>query len=237
MLDSDPFSPLLYWPHVILGIASVGAVLVAIFSTKGSALHRSAGIAFSVTMGVAALTAILFSLWRLAPPAIFSALSVIYGIGMGILSLRIRSAGWRALQWVLVLLPLCLAVLGVVAVASLFFVEEMPAAFRLVFGIPASVVVIFLVAIVWHDIRFLRSADPSRFRRLQRHALRMAIAGAEVVRAPLISFGPPLGPEGVFSFPLYFFGPFFLIPLIYYFAMPSWIRSQDHGHPRASLAS
>lgn len=236
MLESDPFNPLVYWPHVVLGIGSVFAVLFAVFSAKGSKLHRTSGIVFSFAMGVAAITAVLFSVWRFAPPALFSSISVLYGIGMGILSLRARSGGWRALQRLLVILPFVLGLVGIAAVASLFF-QDLPVGIRLLAGTAASMVVVFFLSLVWKDIAFLRTGETDRFRRLRRHALRMAIAGAEVVRAPLLSFGPPIGAEGALSFPLYFFGPFLLIPLIYYLAMPTWVKRRDGKSQRAPLAA
>lgn len=232
MFESDPFNPMVYWPHVVVGIGSVFAALLAIFSKKGARLHRAAGITFSAAMGIAALTAILFSTWRFAPPALVSAFSVIYAIGMAILSLRARSGAWKAVQWTLVTVPLVLGLVGLVAVASLF-AQDMPPTLRLMAGIPASLVTIFFLVVAFKDVGFLRTAEVDRLRRLRRHALRMAIAAAEVVRAPLISFGPPIGPDGAFTFPLYFFGPFLLIPLVYFLAMPAWVKRRAETPPTA----
>lgn len=226
MLESDPFNPLVYWPHVVLGISSVFAVLAAIFSAKGSPLHRKAGITFSVAMGVAATTAILFSFWRFAPNALFSSFTVAYGIGMGILSLRPRAGGWRVAQWLLVIIPIMATLFALIGIASLF-AAQLPLPL-LATGIAlSSSVAIFFAVLAWKDIAFLRGGDADRFDRLRRHALRMAVAGAEVVRAPLMSFGPPIGPDGALTIPLYFFGPFLLIPLIYFLAMPNWVKRRD----------
>ena len=226
MGDLESFKAFVYWPHVILGISSAFAVLAAIFSAKGGTLHKTAGLTFSITMSVAAVTALMFSLWNFAPAAIFSGLSVIYGIGMATLSLRERSSGWRAFQWALLVLPLGLGLFGIVAFASLF-IQDLPTSLRLMAGIPASMVTIFFLSLAWRDFRFMRASQIDRTRRLHRHALRMAIAAAEVVRAPLLSFGVPIGLDGSGAFLLYFFGPFLLIPLIYFFAMPAWVKRRE----------
>ena len=47
----------------------------------------------------------------------------------------------------------------------------------------------------------------------------MALVAAEVVRAPLVSMGPPI--IGDASFDLYAYGTFLLIPLFYFLALPS----------------
>jgi hypothetical protein len=104
MLESNPFNPLVYWPHVVLGISSIAFALIAIGSRKGGQRHRQAGRLFAITMSIAALTAAAFSFVR---------------------------------------------------------------------------------------------------------------------------FGPPLGADGLLSFPVYFFGPFFLIPAIYFLAMPQWLKAAN----------
>ena len=229
-MEPGPFHPLVYWPHVVFGILSIALALVAIFAAKGSRLHRRSGQLFAAFMGIAAITAILFSIVRFAPPALFSAFSVLYGIGMGILSLRVRRGGWKILQSVLPIIPLAMALLGVAALASLYLSPEpMPLALKLVMTIIVGAVIVFFGWLFVGDIKFLRAPAPDRLRRFKRHALRMAVAAAETVRAPLISFGPDLGPDGALSFPVYFFGPFLLIPLIYYLAMPGWVKKGEEA--------
>lgn len=218
-----------YWPHVIFGIASVFLAITAILSVKGSPLHRRSGQLFALAMGVAAVSAIIFSFVQIAPPALFSAFTVLYGIGMGILSLKRRSGWSRALQWALVAIPLLVALVALVAVGLLFVPQPeappMPIPVVVLVAIAASSVGIFFAVLGAKDVGFLRQTDVLRNRRLKRHALRMSVAAAEVVRAPLISFGPALGSDGALSFPVYFFGPFLLIPMIYYFAMPAWVKN------------
>lgn len=230
-MEPGPYHAAVYWPHVVFGSASIALALAAIFAAKGGRLHRRTGQGFALFMGIAAVTAIAFSFVRPAPAALFSAFSVLYGIGMGILSLRARTGGWKALQWALVVLPLLLG-LAVLTMIPGMFVEGAP-------FIPLPIKVVLIAAIVtvavfqfWllvADVKFLRAPDPDRLRRFRRHALRMALAAAETVRAPLISFGPPLGADGLLSFPVYFFGPFLLIPIIYTLAMPAWVKAGEEA--------
>lgn len=220
-MSPDPFNPLVYWPHVVFGIASVALAVTAIATRKGSRVHRLSGMWFSIAMGIAAVTAIAFSFVRFAPPAIFSALSVLYCVVSGILTLRPRRGPWRVLQATILILPAMLMALGFSAVVALFGPEPRPPWVELVgFGAAAG----FFAVLAWGDVRAIRNPDVPKTLRFRRHALRMAVAAAETVRAPLISFGPSLGEDGSLTFPVYFFGPFALAAIVYYAAMPSWVR-------------
>lgn len=229
MLESGPYSPLVYWPHVAFGIVSALLVLVAILAAKGSRLHRRSGQLFAAAMGIAAVTAILFSLVRFAPMALFSSVNVIYGLGAGILALRARNPAWRAVEYLLALVPLCLVLFVIVmtAMTALTAPEPLPPPFYLFSALVAGIFAYFF----WTDVRFLRGTGVTPFSRFRRHALRMALAASETVRAPLISFGPPL--LGDFTVPVYFLGPFLLIPAIYLLAMPDWVK---RGEARAMRA-
>lgn len=220
MLESEPYSPLVYWPHVIFGVGSALLVLIAIFSAKGSRLHRRSGQFFAIAMGTAAITAIAFSFIRPAPLALFSAVSVIYGLGAGILALRRRVGGWRTVEYLLVAIPVILA-LGAIAM-TVMTAATGPQPMPLGVVVLTAVLVLIFGYFAWSDIRYLRSAEVTPFQRYRRHALRMSLAAAETVRAPLISFGPPV--LGEMTGVLYFFGPFLLIPIIYFGAMPAWVR-------------
>ena len=224
-MSPGPYSPFIYWPHVVLGIASVFLVIVAIFAAKGSKLHRQTGRFFAIFMGIAAITAIGFAIVRTAPAPIISSLIAIYSIGAGWLTLRKRSGPGLWLQRILVLVPVLLTifVLGNIVGGA----NQGVAA--LVFGIIILGPLAALFALMaWGDIRYLRSEQDDRFRQFRRHALRMAVAASEVLRAPLMSFGPPLG---ALTFPVYFVGPFLLVPLIYFLAMPRWIKEREQRRP------
>jgi hypothetical protein len=230
MLESGPFNPFVYWPHVVLGISSVFFAAIAIGSRKGSKQHRQSGWVFAVAMSVAAITAIAFSFVRFAPAAIFSSAVVLYGTGMAILTLRRREGALRLAQATIAIVPIAIALAALAAAAAAVLIPPPPdlgvsLAMQLAVGGLALAVAILFAGLAIGDFRFLRAAQPSKARHYRRHALRMALAVTEVLRAPLISFGPPLGAEGLLSFPVYFFGPFLLIPAIYFLAMPDWLKS------------
>lgn len=237
MLDPDPFSPLAYWPHVILGISSILFAVLALSYPKGSRNHRWSGLAFFITMSVAAITAIAFSFVRLAPAALFSCAVVFYGLGTAVLSLRKREGFLRALQYALPLIAVLITFASLAAGATaVFALPEAPVPFpvRALIAFLALLVGVFFASLAIGDFRFLRDPAPEKTRRYRRHGFRMAIAATETIRAPFISFGPPLGADGLLSFPVYFFGPFLLVPLIYYLAMPAWVRS---GHEQPAKSS
>lgn len=231
MLESSPFNPLVYWPHVVLGISSIAFAFIAIGSRKGGQRHRQAGRLFAITMSIAALTAAAFSFVRFAPPALFSAVVALYGIGMAVLSLRRRDGALRRLEVSLSVVPALIALVAAIAAVMALLPPppgvEVPLFMRLTMSSLSLAVAILFAALAFGDVRFLRSATPTRSRRYRRHAMRMALAVTEILRAPLISFGPPLGADGLLSFPVYFFGPFFLIPAIYFLAMPQWLKAAN----------
>ena len=219
MFEPGEFNPLIYWVHVVLGFGSALFVVVALASRKGSLLHRRAGQFFAVSMGAAALSALyFFAAGPPAPPVLISATASIYGIGMAIMSLKDRKGIWRAMQAILAIVSILIGLLYVAFVAFAVMVPEIPIYLALL-GPAAG---ILFLAMGWQDIGFLRAQAPTSNRRLKRHALRMALVAAEVVRAPAVSFGPQFLGDATFDF--YSFGPFLLIPLIYFLALPDWIK-------------
>lgn len=229
MLDPGEFNPIVYWLHVVLGFGSAGFALLALVSSKGGIWHRRSGLFFSVSMGIAAVTALVFFAEAPAPPVLISSLAALYGIGMAILSLKQRSGLWKVVQWALVLVPSLLALLYMAYIGFALTIPEVPL-YLAVLGPAAGVI---FGAMAWGDIRFLRTSQPDKSRRLKRHAIRMALVAVEVVRAPAISFGPPF--MGDATFDLYSFGPFLLIPLVYFLAMPDWLK-RDQAGPTDSQA-
>lgn len=161
MLESAPFSPLVYWPHVVLGIGSAIAVLVAVLAPKGSRLHRRSGLLFAFAMGVAALTAISFSFVRFAPNALFSSVTVLYGIGAGVLALRARKRIWRGMEFALAAIPLgaVLFATAMVIGAILTSPEPLP---PLLFIMSGLVILIFGY-FFRTDVRYLRANSLTPF--------------------------------------------------------------------------
>ena len=66
------------------------------------------------------------------------------------------------------------------------------------------------------DVRYLRRQDVPKIDRVRRHALRMALAVSETVRAPMLTFSDELG----VPFPAIVFGTFLLIPIIFFAFAP-----------------
>lgn len=169
---------------------------------------------------IAAVTALyFFAAGPPAPPVLISALAALYAIGMAILSLRPRTGVWFVLQAALVAIPALIGLLYVAFAAFVLTVPDVPT--YLAFVGPAAGVLFLIIA--WKDIGFLRTAEPTRPRRLRRHGFRMALVAAEVVRAPLVSMGPLFIGEATFD--LYSYGAFLLVPLFYYLALPGWLKA------------
>ncbi len=221
MFDPGPLNPLAYWLHVVLGFSTVVFALLALSSRKGGQLHRRAGQVFAVAMIVAALTAMqFFAVIGPAPPVAVSALSAIYCIGMAILSVRHRTGWQRALQWAMILIPVAIALLYVAFIAFAFIFPEVPLYLAILGPLAATIYAVM----AWSDWKFMRSASVSKSQRARRHGLRMAVACVEVVRAPAISFGPQFLGEATFD--LYSFGPYLLVPVFYFLALPDWLKQE-----------
>ncbi|MCT2559442.1 hypothetical protein N0B51_10670 [Tsuneonella sp. YG55] len=200
---------------------------MAIAARKGGPLHRRSGQLFAASMGFAAATACIFALQLGEIATAVSGLTALYGIGMGILTVRRRTGLLRALSWILAALA---ALLSLFAVGSLVMGlvqgagAGSPGAF-VPFALGLAVLGMLYGALALGDWQFLRQGAVARTRRLRRHAVRFALAATEIVRAPLITFAPPVFGEA--TFPAYFFGPLILIPFIAYFALPGWLRHEE----------
>ncbi|MEO1048574.1 MAG: hypothetical protein AAFW59_09635 [Pseudomonadota bacterium] len=215
-----------YYAHAAIGFGAAALGLVALASRKGGVWHRRSGQVFLAAMGFASISALYFVITRVpAPPVIISALVAIYGMGMAILSLRPRTGPLFFLQAACAALPLLIGLFYMSYIAAAVMVPGVPG----YVGVLGPIAGLVFLVIGWKDIQFLRSFDVDRVRRLRRHGLRMAIVCAEVVRAPLQSFGPAfLGEEHSFQF--YAFAPMLLIPVFYFLARPDWLKP-DAGAP------
>ncbi len=222
MFDPGELNPVSYWLHVVLGFSTVVFALLALTSRKGGQLHRRAGQFFAVAMIVAALTAMqFFAVIGPAPPVAVSALSATYCIGMAILSVRERTGWQRALQWVMVMIPVAIALLYVAFIAFAFVFPEVPLYLAILGPLAATIYAIM----AWSDLKFLRGTSASKSQRVRRHGFRMAVACIEVVRAPAISFGPQFLGDATFDF--YSFGPYLLVPAFYFLALPDWLKREE----------
>lgn len=220
MLDPGEFSPPIYWLHVTVGLGAIALVATAILAAKGSQLHRRAGLGFAIVMATAALTAFALMGDTVAPPIVISSAGTLYGLGLGIAAMRPTSAAWQVVSFVGIFLASAIALLCAVSL-TMFLTSSEPPPPPIIFVSLATGIIFAALAIA--DVRYLRSAEKSRNRRYRRHALRMSLVAAEVVRAPLMSLGPQIAGDA--TLPIYFFGSFLLVPVIYLLAMPDWVKS------------
>ncbi|MGE0290614.1 MAG: hypothetical protein AB7I42_30120 [Bradyrhizobium sp.] len=210
----EPFDLLTHLLHLALGFGAAGAALVALSARKGGRLHRRAGWVFVAGMVIAAITAWLFMFARPLPLAMIEATVALYALGTALLALRPRRRGARAAEWALFAL-LCLVMLGIGATAARLYLAGTP-----FFAAPAAFFVI-LAYFAALDLRYLRAREVARLDRVRRHALRMALAVSETVRAPTITFADQLG----LPVPAIVFGSFLLVPLIYFAFAPAARRA------------
>ncbi|HEX6218861.1 MAG TPA: hypothetical protein VFZ35_06265 [Sphingomicrobium sp.] len=208
--------------HLVLGFGAAAAAIVALAAGKGSRLHRRAGWVFVTGMSIAALTAWLFMIARPLPLAMIQATTALYALGTAILAINPHWRNARSAEWALFAL-ICFIMLGVVATGVRLYLSGAalfvaPIVFLLILGYFALL-----------DVRYLRSGAVSRIDRVRRHALRMALAVSETVRAPMLTFADELG----LPFPAIVFGSFLLIPLIY-FAFAPKPKYSDKGRVAAA---
>lgn len=205
----EPFDPLSYLLHVGLGFAAAIAAVAALAARKGGRLHRRAGWVYVVAMLTAAATTWVFMLTRALPLAMVQATVLVYAVGMAVLALNPRWRAARAGENALLAL-LCLVMLGAIATSVRLYLAGSP-----VFPAPLAMVAIlgFFAAL---DVRYLRREHVPRSDRVRRHALRMALAVSETVRAPMITFADD------FALPIavIVFGSFLLVPAIYFAFAP-----------------
>lgn len=202
----DPYNPVVYFLHTLLGTIGVLAAVTAFYSRKGSTWHIRAGLTFTAFAVVASVTAIIFSVTRFSPFAVVSAFIVVSLVGGAILAVRPRTSFVQMGEGATtVLMALALAALLVMIALPLLdgaplFAVAWPAAYA-----------VFPAWVLWDDAGFLRAdADGRRARRFPRHLSRMAFAFAIAVHAPVVSFGDRWGIDPVLAF----FGPFVLWPVL-----------------------
>jgi hypothetical protein len=185
----DPFHPLAYFLHTILGIAGILGAILALAATKGSKPHKLAGRTFAVAATIAAITAIVFSL---------------SAIGSAFLALRGKSALVAAGELATAIL------MGLVLLWLLYgVVLSLPQGG--LSWIPPMLLAIFAGALLVNDIRFMKQNDAvRRTKRLPRHMSRMAFAFAIAVHEPFVIFSDYLNIHPGLAY----YGPFIIWPAI-----------------------
>jgi|SRR5688572_7211884 len=161
--------------HVMAGALALLFGYAALFSDKGSRLHRRSGRLFVYAMLTMALGAFVVAAGRGVEPAINipAALLTAYLVFTSLTTIRPLRSGSRALQVCALLVALGIAIgnlaFGYEAVASGGSRRGMPAFPFLLFG------VIALLASAG-DVRMFRSGPPQGAARIARHLWRMCFA-------------------------------------------------------------
>lgn len=200
----DPFHPVAYFLHSILGVAGLIGAIVALAVVKGTKPHILAGRTFALAVAVAAATAITFSFTDFAPMAIASAVMMFSLVGGAILAHRGKSSWVTAgesvttLLMALVLLWLLYGLLLAVPLGGFLW-------------IPPLFFAVFCAVFLVNDIRFVRQDDAGRqFRRLPRHVSRMAFAFALAIHQPLVIFADDLHIHPILAY----YGPMIIWPVV-----------------------
>jgi len=195
--------------HLVLGFGAAAAAVIALAVGKGSRLHKQAGWVFVAGMTVAAITAWQFMIARPLPLAMIQATMALYALGTAVLAINPHWRLARSGEWALFAL-ICFVMLGVVATAVRLFLSGTP------FFIAPMTFFLILAYFAVLDWRYLHAGEVARIDRVRRHALRMALAVSETVRAPLLTFADELG----LPFQAIVFGSFLLVPLIFFSFAP-----------------
>ena len=204
----DPFHPVAYFLHALLGLGGILCAIVALASTKGSGTHKLAGRLFSVAAAVAAATAIWFSFTNFAPLAIASAMMMLSVVASGILAHRGKQA------WITVG-EVAAAILMALVLAWLAFGVVQAVSHGGVAWIPPLVLALVACGMLVNDIRFIGLAPTAReSRRLLRHVSRMGFAFAIAIHEPTVVFSDDLG----VPLSVAFYAPLFIWPaIVFYF--------------------
>lgn len=200
----DPFHPVAYFLHTVLGVAGILCAIVALLVTKGSVAHRSAGVIFAIAATVAAATALAFSFSAFAPMAIASAAMSISAVGSALLALRRKS-------WSITTGEIAATLLMALVLAWLLYGAAMSASQGGLLWIPPVLLAAFPAGFLAKDIIFLKQDDASRrSKRLPRHLSRMSFAFTIAVHSPIVVFADRLNVHPSLAF----YAPLMIWPII-----------------------
>ena len=201
----EPFDPIVYFMHIILGGLGIVGAIAALSVIKGSKFHIWAGRIFVFAAFVAALTAIIFSAVRFSGPAIASSVMTFSALGAALLALKPKTKlvfSGEIITTVLMGLALLWILFGtIMSLQTGRWLQPL-------------IYLIFPLFMFIGDIRFLRKPNEQRVSaKLPRHYSRMGFAFAVAVHAPIVSFGNDLGIPPLVAF----FGPLLIWPAIILF--------------------
>jgi uncharacterized membrane protein len=163
------------WLHVIAGLLSLLAGFTALYSTKGSPLHKRAGRVFAAAMAVMAASALFIAVvQRPNMINVIAATLTLYLVCTGVLAVARPVERVRALLFGLMLVALATSATGLVlgnvaAAAPRGMVDGIPAAVYFMFGSVAGIGALL-------DARLLWTGQLPGKHRVARHLWRMGYA-------------------------------------------------------------
>lgn len=177
--DPSPYFPLSYYSHILIGIVSLSAAMIALAVRKGSKWHIRAGWTFLGTTAVVAATSVEMLANVFIPPLFMAVFTAVYAAAGGWLALQKETTTIRVAEIGLSLFEL----LGLVVFLSI----AIPAARAGLVPIFAPVVIAFIpLLLLAGDLNwFVRRSERSRLR-LARHLSRMVWAFIVILRAPMV---------------------------------------------------
>ena len=165
----EPFDPLSYFTHVVLGFIGFAAGIVALSTQKGTSTHKLAGKIFSYLMVVVALSTIVFLFHEFLPLVLLMILAVFYLVPSAINS--IRNDGKFAILWdrLLIILPLLLFLFTAIQSVRFQFIDGAPTVGPILMASTFGF-------ILYQDIALWRHRDRDRPYWIRRHMVRMILA-------------------------------------------------------------
>ena len=173
----DPFHPIAYFLHAVLGFSGILGAVIALAIVKGSPSHILAGRVFAAAAVIASVTALIFSFTTFAPMAIASAVLLLSVVGSAIFAHREKKPGVVAGE-------LVTASMMAFVVLWLLYGVAMAVPHGGFLWVPPMFLACVSAALFVNDLRFMKLEQAGRdSKRLPRHLSRMALAFAIAVHA------------------------------------------------------
>ena len=165
----EPFDPVSYFIHVVLGFTAFGAGIFALATKKGTQVHIKAGKIFAYLMIPVALSTIVFMSHEFLPLALLMSLAVLYFIPSAINA--IRNAKKSAILWdsVLIIIPLALFLFSALQSVRVQFIESAPKLGPVLMAATFGFILI-------QDLALLKSRERDNSYWIRRHLTRMILA-------------------------------------------------------------
>lgn len=173
------------WLHAGLGFIALAGGLVALYTVKGSRLHRRGGWVFVGLMLPVVLTTLLMMFHEFLPLAVVLAMAEVYLVPAALLSVNRTAKGFTAWSVILAFLVGLLLLLVLVQFVRISLTVEQlfigPLVLATMFGF-----------LLFQDLHMLRVRPESPNYWIRRHLVRMILAFTIGVMA-VVRIGIPLG--------------------------------------------